>query len=62
MLNSCAVCAGVAQCSILGPILFAVYVTDVSLRLKQSSCDIFAGNGTVYTSNYTCVNADKLCK
>ena len=50
---------GVPQGSILGPILFVLYINDLPSILKYCSCTIYADDVTLYASNSNIIEAQR---
>ena len=48
---------GIPQGSMLGPLLFSVYMNDLPLLLRETEVDIYADDTTIWLSGANC-NAD----
>ena len=48
--NKCPVKYGVPECSILGPLLFILYVNDLPLSISNCNTDMYADDSTIHIS------------
>ena len=67
MLNGCSsdwsdVSTGVPQGTIMGPLLFSIYVNDLPTVIQHSTVNIYADDITIYTSHHDpAVVSNSLC-
>ena len=53
MSDKATIASGVPQGSILGPLLFVIYMNDLPLHISNSNVELFADDTTLYESGST---------
>ena len=53
MSDKATIASGVPQGSILGPLLFVIYMNDLPLHISNSNVELFADDATLYASGST---------
>ena len=53
MSDKATIASGVPQGSILGPLLFVIYMNDLPLHISNSNVELFAHDTTLYASGST---------
>ena len=46
---------GIPQGSILGPVMFALYMNDLPLNIPEANVDVYADDTTLWKSNGDCI-------